>query len=901
MPDDLVPAIDCLACRAGRGPLEDDRPANPGVDMNVGLTDQRFLLPFLPPRHLSRRLLLDRLDEGGRAALTVLSAGAGAGKTVLLSEWARQQDRPVAWLALTSSDNNPGRFWRLFLEAGGATGQVYPPSAWTPGGTVELLDSVFGRSAEPAERTVIVLDDAHLLTDPEILDGLDRIVQRWSHCVRLMVAARSDPMLPLHRYRLADQVLELRAADLAMTSAEVKELLSEHGVRLPDAAIRTLTARTEGWPAGLRLAAMRMEGAERPTDFIASLAMDEGSIGEYLTQEVLAALPQRVQSLLIRTSFLDDVTGPLASAVTGIDDCDSLLTDLARTNSFVIPVNPARTTFRYHALFREMLRQLARGQPSAVQQAQYARAAAWYRQQGDLPHALEWSLRAGDSTSARSVLAHGGLAEAFVGHQELAGAGLPDLARDSPPDGASPAELAEFAVTQRAILAIVTDSAAAEGMTAMPPHGPSPLDRDPELTVTELLADVMLGQKIAAFGTVDAAARRLLDDDGLRASVDAVPGLRSSILLAQAKARLSIGEVADVDPLLHQALVAVPPDGLPVVHLEALSLVAFVSISRRPRYADDAIDGAEALLTRHPTLSRPVILDLAIARRAHLGADLPAMAAAMRRVHAAGPVYADTGQAAAVAYIQATLHAVLGDLGQAQVLLRDNPAVNRTAVGLFGVIRDRELAEIETALGRPRSALQILQRHRGSAEALIAEVAAARAHLALGELNPAAARLRAVMTTPSPFVDRALLVEAELCLAEIAHRRNDEGRTVELVDRALQIAAGEIVLPFVQATPALRPVVARHRTLTARWPGPGPAIGAPDLPRPRRDSLSDTLTHREQAVLRLMTTSMSTAEIADELCLSVNTIKTHLAAIYRKLSVGRRRAAVLRARQLELL
>jgi LuxR family maltose regulon positive regulatory protein len=848
--------------------------------------------------------LLDRLDQAAPAALTAVSAGAGAGKTVLLSEWARQQNTPVAWLALTSSDNNPRRFWPMFLEAGQAAGQDYPPSAWTAGGTVHLLDSVFGHApgpSGPSGRAVIVLDDAHVLTHPEILDGLDRIVLRWSHRVRLLVAARSDPLLPLHRYRLADQVQELRAADLAMTATEVRLLLEDHGVRLPDEELRTLTARTEGWPAGLRLAAMRMEGVEHPTEFVALLAMDEGSIGEYLTEEVLAALPAHVQSLLIETSFLDDVSGALATAVTDIEGCRSLLTGLARTNSFVTPIDAARTSFRYHPLFREMLRQLARGQPAEVQRTRYARAADWYRQHGDLPQALKWSVRAGDGASARSVLARGGLAEAFVGNHDLAKAGLLELAQDPPPGDASSAERAEYEVTQRAILAIVTDSAAAEDMAAMPPHLPAPLDRDPELTVTALVADVMLGQKIAAFHTVDAAAERLLTDEGLRTSVDAVAGLRPSILLAQARARLSTGRLPDVDPLLRQAMAAVPSDGPPVVQVEALSLAAFVDISTRPRQADAAIVQAEALLTRHPTLTRPVVLDLAIARRAHVAADLVAMAAAMRRVQAAGPVYADTGQAAAVAYVQATLLAASGELGQAQALLRDNPAVNRTAVGLFGAIRDRELAEIDTALGRPRSALQKLLRHRGAPHAVVAEVTAARAYLALGELDRAAASVRAVMTTPSPFIDRLLLVDAAICEAEIAHRRADEGRTAELLERALQIAAGDILLPFVQATPALQPVLARHRTLIAHWPAPVPVVGRPDLPQPRREPLPDALTHREQAVLRLMTTSMSTAEIADELCLSVNTVKSHLAAIYRKLSVSRRREAVFRARQLELL
>ncbi|GID25534.1 LuxR C-terminal-related transcriptional regulator [Paractinoplanes brasiliensis] len=864
--------------------------------MHTGLDDPRFLVPPLPPQHLSRPRLLDRLDQAAPAALTVLSAGAGTGKTVLLSEWARRRDESVAWLALTPSDNNPRRFWQLFLEAGRAAGQSYPASAWFPDGTVELVDSVLRSFTEPPARPVIVLDDAHMLTHPEIVAGLDRIILRWPHHIQLILAARNDPLLPLHRYRLAGLVKELRAADLAMTTTEVRDLLERHGVRLPDEEVRTLEARTEGWPAGVRLAAMRMVDDEQPKGFVALLAMDEGSIGEYLTEEVLTALPEQTQSLLIRTSFLDDVTGPLADAVTGVPDCRSVLTALARTNSFVIPVDPERITFRYHPLFREMLRQLARSQSPGAQQEQYARASAWYREQGDVPRALHWSVRAGDGAAIRSVLAHGGLAYAFVGHQDL---GPTEVHPGPPPDGASPDELAEFEVTRRAIEALTVDAASAEGRYAVP--GRLPIDHDPELTVTALVAEMMLGEKLADFGAVDVAATRLLADEDLRTSVEAVPGLRSSALLAQARARLGAGRVTEVDQLLRRAMAALPPDETPVVRLAALSLIAYVSVSARPRHADEAIDQAEVLLAGDRELARPVILDLAVARRAHVRGNLTEMDRALRRARAAGPVHAGIGQAAAMAYAQATLLAARGELAQAQALLRDDPAVNRTAVGLFGVVRDRELAEIDTALGRPRSALQRLHPHRDTAEGLVAQVAAARAYLALGELDRAAASVRTVITTPSPYVDRLLMVDAALCDAEIAHRRGEEGRTAELLDRALQLADGEFVLPFVRATPDLKPVLNRHGTLRARWPAPITGVPHPDPAFPEAETLPDALTYREQAVLRLMATSMSTAEIAEELCLSVNTVKTHLAAIYRKLAVGRRREAVFRARQLELL
>jgi LuxR family maltose regulon positive regulatory protein len=263
---------------------------------------------------------------------------------------------------------------------------------------------VYGRSPVPQPQLLVVLDDAHVLTHPEIIEGLDRLVRRWSRRVRLLMTARSDPVLPLHRYRLGGEICEIRVGDLAMTDAEARVLLDNHGVSLPDEDLRVLGGRTEGWAAGLRLAALRMQGSRHPAEFVALLAMDKGSVGEYLTEEVLAQLPEDVRRLLIETSFLEEVTGPLATAVTGLRDCAAVLAGLSRTNSFVIPLDEDETTFRYHQLFREVLRHLANRQAPELVHARYSRAAAWYRGEGDIPRALRWTIRAHDPAASRSAV-----------------------------------------------------------------------------------------------------------------------------------------------------------------------------------------------------------------------------------------------------------------------------------------------------------------------------------------------------------------------------------------------------------------------------------------------------------------------------------------------------------------
>jgi LuxR family maltose regulon positive regulatory protein len=390
--------------------------------MQSGLTDPRLLVPPLPPLHVSRPRLVSALNDAHDQPLTLLSAGPGAGKTVLLSDWAHQRDAPVAWLTVTPAENEPRRFWRLFLSAvrAGKTSDD-PPQAMLGGNATALLESVFIEDAlARAAPLALVIDDAHVLTHPHVLDGLDSVARGWHPQLRLVLAARSDPLLPLHRYRLSGQMLELRAADLAMTPDEARALLAAHGVRLPAAAFDALAARTEGWMAGIRLSAIRMEGTARPEDFVAEFALDQGSIGEYLTNEVLSRQPMRVRRLLIETGFLEEVSGPLADAITGRYGCAEALTALARSNSFVSPLDRAQTRFRYHQLFAEILQHLLRQQTPRLEPALYGRAATWYETNGDLRNALKWAAKAGDSRHAASLLARGGLARAYVGRHDMA-------------------------------------------------------------------------------------------------------------------------------------------------------------------------------------------------------------------------------------------------------------------------------------------------------------------------------------------------------------------------------------------------------------------------------------------------------------------------------------------------
>ncbi|HYN30851.1 MAG TPA: LuxR C-terminal-related transcriptional regulator [Dermatophilaceae bacterium] len=835
------------------------------------------------------------LDAAVReAALTLVTSGPGGGKSVLLAEWARSRSVPTPWLALTPADNDPHRFWSQFLRAVRVAGTEPLPGTWTGEAVPGLLDQLFADAAPAVSPAVVVLDDAHLVNDEQVLAGLDRIVQRWSSEVRLVLAARSVPLLPLHRYRLADRLAELRSSDLAMRPGEAFALLRAHGVTLPDGDVAELTGRMEGWTGGLRLAAMRMQDSPRPGEVAQELALDRGSIGEYLVEEVLASLPPRTRHLLLTTSVLDEVTVEAAVAVSGVADAADVLAGLARTNAFVVPVDPTLTAFRYHHLFREVLRHLGTLRSPDERTETDRRVSAWFCTQRDVGNALRWAVRTGDLALARAVLVRGGLATAFVTSQRLADVPLDALERAPDVTGE------EAAVTALALASLRAQRSSGRGAVPRPPL-PDVEPGDPELAVTAGVARVLVA--LASGATADLAhpVERLLEED-LRRAVAAVPGLRGKLLLTLGRARFFSGRLAEVEPLLVEALEAAAQDGAPGVELEVLGVAALASASAgRPARVNAALERASDVLRRHPRLRPPTALDVARARQAYLRGDLPTMGAALERALAAGPIYDAVVGGASIAYLQGAYLATTGRLEQALTWLHA-PALTAPGLGLLGLYRDAEIAAVEVALGRPHRALAVLRPHERGPFATSAAVPIAFTLLALGEVDAAERAVRPVLTSPGPQLDRFAVVSAMVCGALVDLTRGDDAAALAGLARAMDLAGGDILVPLVRMTPAFAPLLARHPEMAARWPAAVPA--APDGHAPARHpayGLGEPLTERELAVLRLLPTDMAKAEIAGALFVSVNTVKTHVSGVYRKLGVGRRRDAVTRARELELL
>ena len=699
--------------------------------------DSRLAVPPVPPGHVARPRLLAALDQATDAPLNLVSAGPGAGKTVLLADWASSR-QTVGWVRLTPRDATADRFWGLFAAALGAPAEAAAGNDWI----YSMPDPPAGT---PAIRTVVI-DDADALTDPAILGTLDELVQACRPGLRLVLSARSDPPLPLHRYRLAGQVREFRGDELAMTEQETRQLLAAHDVQLTAAELDTLLTRTEGWTAGIRLLAMRIQAGAAPAECVSEPAVNRGSPGEYLLAEVLAAQPEQLRRLLVETSFLDEVTGSLADAVTGLDGCADMLAGLAQRNSFVIAIDAAGTRFRQHRLFSEALKDLIPRQATRDLPDLMRRAAASYERDGDVARALHWAIRAGDRDYAATLLARGGLAHAFATRRCLPCARLSDLFGRP---GGSPGTV-ESALAAGALAAVTADAriAARElGRLADPDAGVCrDSAADPVLLVTADLSTLILALRAGDLEALDAAADALTRNPRL----PDWPGLTAAVLLAKASAHFWHGKDDDADALLRRALATAETEHSPVIEAETCAMIAYAdSYWARPRHAGDAALRARRVLASHPGLTAPPALALAAVVRALTAADFGAAHRSLRGIPVQDTVAADPGLTRARVLEQANVLVCAGRSHEAALSLRAAPC--EPALPLLDARRDVILAGIETALGRPQGAIRQLEPYQDDGFAALVAVPRARALLAMRDWASAERCTRSVLAAvPGP-------------------------------------------------------------------------------------------------------------------------------------------------------
>ena len=865
----------------------------------------KITAPGLPEWAVPRPRLEKMLAQCARGPVTIVTGPPGAGKTMAIALWAaaRTSPGPCAWMTVDEYDNRPAVFWShvaaALRRAGVRVPLLSPEAAGEAGASHSFLLQLASVLAAQDPPVVLVLDDLHLLTASDALEGLAYVLKNAAPGLRLIAASRMDPLLPLHRYRLAGELAEVRASDLAFSVAESGLLLAQHRVVLPDCAVESLTRRAEGWAAGLRLAAISLEGHPDPVQFVKEFLAEDSSITGYLVEEVLDAQPAPVRELLLRTSILSLVSPDIADALTDEGESAAALAELARTNAFVRPVGNG--CYRYHALFASVLSlKLRRESPAQVPDL-HRRAAEWYWRHGPLGEAVRHAGESGDWALAARIVVD----ELAIG-QLITPRGLHPLAdefRRMPPapPGAGPELMVVAAAMELAGPGICPDGStlgAADAILAQRPAG-----EDIPARLAAALTRVALSRR-SGQGAAAAAARaqrllELLPDDRLARH----PGVHSEVLASRGTAELWAGDFDQAAGTLSAASAA-------------SARGAAGSSSERAGYLGQ-LALAEALrgqLTRAGTLADQALGDqpggpAASVALAWVHLDRGELRQARTQLKRAGEAQRlrPDPLADVLAQVVAAREALAGGHTTAA---RDMLGQARSGQPLPGWLDDR-LTLLESraysADGATQDAVDAAERGGPRSRADVA-VTLARAWLAGG--NPEAARRALAARRPGSAAGSGYAeVDAELAEARLDYRAGDRVRGRRALEHALRLASAEqLRLPFMMERAWLRPVLRQDPALArAHQPllktgliGSGPAA-AGGLSGDAPPLIVEQLSQREREVIQHMSDMMSTAEIAAEMYISVNTVKTHLKSIYRKLAAAHRREAVRRARQLHLV
>ncbi len=884
------------------------RPASAGVPVLAA----KITAPGVPDWAVPRPRITELVARGTRwCPLTVLTGPLGAGKTMALAMWAAAGPGPVAWVGLDEFDNRPGVFWAYVVAAlrrsGVALPAAVPAARGRDAGHVFLLWLAAVLAARDPPVT-LVLDDLHLLTEPTVLDGLDYVLRNTGPGLRLVVAARMDPPLPLHRYRLAGELTEIGASDLAFTVAEAGLLLAQHGRTLPASSLECLTRRTEGWAAGLRLAALSMGTHPDPDQFITELITEDSALTGYLVAEALNTQPAAVRDVLLSTSILERVSGQAACELTGNDQAGRILPALAHANGFVQPAGSG--WYRYHPLFAEVLRlKLSREHPDQLAPL-HRRAARWYERHGQLTDAVRHAAQAGDWQLAASIVI-----DALAIDQIIEPRGSPSLAGEL---GGMPHGRAWTGPQPHLVSAAVALSAGRhEASTAALDAADGILERLP--------ADQEAASRLAAAVIRLAASRRTGDLAAAAAAaaraevlVSRVPGgeparhrkIHARVLSGRGAVELWSGHL-DAAACVLQSVAAETASGSQDERADCLGHLALVEAlrGRLCRAAQLAAGATAASLTgeQQAPVPHPGPAALVALAWVHLEHDELRQARSwLTQADAALGVTPDK-LIGAVAW----LAAAYGGLAEGRAAAAAQSVARARSGWSVPAWLDQRLSLAESracaAAGDIQAALAAAE-HTGGDTSLEAAVTLAHAWAAAGDGENARRALAPALAADSGLPDRVRL-QAWLVDARLSYHRGDRARGRRSLASALRVAAPEqLRLPFALERGWIEPVLrsdpalaGSHRSLFS------PAVRHDQLPAPpgavetAAIVVVEPLTEREREVLRHASGLLSSAEIASELDISIHTVKTHLKNIYRKLATTRRGEAVRRARQLELI
>jgi LuxR family maltose regulon positive regulatory protein len=901
----------------------------------------------MPGWAIQRPRITQLIAEGTRwCPLTVLTGPVGAGKTMALTAWAASEPGPVAWVSLDEYDDRPAEFWSYVAAALRRAGVTVAHAADAPEGAGEhtLLLRLAAALAAQHPPVTLVLDDLHLITDATVLKGLDFVLRNAGAGLRLIVASREEPLLPLLRYRLAGQLAEIRGSDLAFSIPEARLLLAEHGCTLSADSLELLLQQTEGLAAGVRLAAISLADHPDPGDLVTNLSAEGSALTGYLEEEVLNAQPPQVRDVLLCTSILGEVSTDAAVELAGDERAAGIWSAAARANAFIQPVGSGR--YRYHRLFANVLRLKLRHEYPGRIAVLHRRAARWYGRNGLLSDAVQHATRAGDwPLAARLVIDNLAIGQILKprGGQHLADQFA------SMPSGQAWTEPAPYVVyAALALSAGRYDSCAAALDAADGISAPGPADQETKCqlaaALVRLTAAVRTGDLAVAAGAAARAELLLTQVPGEELARH--PGLRSWVLAGRGAVELWSGHLDEAAFALQEgvdAQLASAEEGQQARCLGHLALVEALrgQLCHAAELAAQATAAtADSPRTPARNMDPAALVALAWVHMEHH--ELHEAGSRLRQAYAAlaaspDPLTATVGHLVAAYGALAEGHAagVMNTVARA----RSGRPVPEWLDHKLSLVQSRAYL----AIGDIQAALVAAAQADGE-DSLAAAATLAYAWEAAGDSDKARCVLAPALAADSTMPDR-VQVYAWLVDARLSHNSGDRSRTRRSLASALRLAEPEqLRLPFAVERSWIGPVLRGDPNLVgSHWCLLAPALPREELPAPpdtpaRAEIMPDSeelvllqpglsthageaqarraqipeqrhpgtpgespLTPAELRLLPLLSTHLSLREIAGELFLSRHTVKSEVTSLYRKLGVSSRSQAVARCRELALL